>query len=242
MLIVVATEVPISPAAPIGITGVPKFAMLGLPLGSETGLYYFAWTAALRRPSRSASISTSHASAGRCARSPQAKWRPARSASISLRYKVQMFVVGAGMASVSGSLIVHYLRAIDPTVFGFNYSLNLITGTIVGGLLSIWGGALGAVIIVGLRELLRDLALPLWETVIMGGLTVVMLIAFPRGFAGFIGDVFGRLAADGGRKPPWTCDPIPPRSHRYAPAPIPARCWKPLTSPAVSAACAPWTA
>ena len=47
---------------------------------------------------------------------------------------------------------MHYLRAIDPTVFGFAFSLNLVTGTIVGGLLSIWGGALGAVVIIGLRE------------------------------------------------------------------------------------------
>ena len=79
-------------------------------------------------------------------------------------------------------------------MFGFAFSLNLVTGTIVGGLLSIWGGALGAVIIVGLREVLRELSLPLWEAMIMGGLTVVILIAFPRGIAGAIGDLFDRLA------------------------------------------------
>jgi hypothetical protein len=76
---------------------------------------------------------------------------------------------------------------------GFSYSLNLVTGTIIGGLLSIWGGALGAIIIIGLRELLRDLAVPLWEAVIMGGLTVLVLIVFPRGIAGFFGDAFDRL-------------------------------------------------
>jgi ABC-type branched-subunit amino acid transport system ATPase component len=64
-------------------------------------------------------------------------------------------------------------------------------------LLSIWGGALGAVIIIGLREVLRELSLPLWEAMIMGGLTVVILIAFPRGIAGFIGDLFDRLAGRG---------------------------------------------
>ncbi len=100
------------------------------------------------------------------------------------RYKVQMFVVGAGMASVSGSLLVHYLRATDPTVFSFNYSINMITGTIIGGLASIWGGAVGAAVIIGLRELLRALSLPLWESVIMGALTVAVLIALPRGIAG----------------------------------------------------------
>ena len=104
-----------------------------------------------------------------------------------------MFVIGAGMASVSGSLLVHYLRATDPTVFGFSYSINLITGTIIGGLTSVWGGALGAAIIICLRELLRDLALPLWESVIMGALTVLVLIAFPRGIAGFVSRIYDRL-------------------------------------------------
>ncbi len=106
-----------------------------------------------------------------------------------------MFVIGGGMASVSGSLLVHYLRATDPTVFSFSYSINLITGTIIGGLTSIWGGALGAAIIIFLRELLRELALPLWESVIMGALTVLVLIAFPRGIAGFISRIYDRLAS-----------------------------------------------
>jgi branched-chain amino acid transport system permease protein len=95
----------------------------------------------------------------------------------------------------------------DPNVFGFSHSLNLVTGTIVGGLLSIWGGALGAVIIIGLRELLRDLSLPLWEAVIMGGLTVLVLIVFPRGIAGFVGDLFDRLAAPRRARFPVTVQP-----------------------------------
>ncbi len=105
-----------------------------------------------------------------------------------------MFVIGAGMASVSGSLLVHYLRATDPNVFSFAYSINLITGTIIGGLMSVWGGALGAAIIIGLREVLRALSLPLWESVIMGALTVTVLIAFPRGVAGFVSALYDRLA------------------------------------------------
>ena len=44
----------------------------------------------------------------------------------------------------SGSLFVHFLRAMDPTVFGFAFSLNLITAVIIGGLMSIWGAAIGA--------------------------------------------------------------------------------------------------
>ena len=52
----------------------------------------------------------------------------------AIKYKVQMFVVSAAMASVAGSLGAHYLRAMDPNAYGFAYSLNLLTGVIIGGL------------------------------------------------------------------------------------------------------------
>jgi branched-chain amino acid transport system permease protein len=198
MLIVVASQVEFT-GGPIGVTGVPKLAVFGWQIGSELGFYYFSWAVALLAVAIGLNIDRSRI--GRALRAIAESEMAAGSVGIDItRYKVQMFVIGAGMASVSGSLLVHYLRAMDPTVFGFNYSLNLVTGTIVGGLLSIWGGALGAVIIIGLRELLRDLSLPLWEAVIMGGLTVVVLIAFPRGIAGFISDLFDRLAGGQGAR------------------------------------------
>ena len=70
---------------------------------------------------------------------------------------------------------------------------------IIGGLTSVWGGALGATVITGLRELLRGLALPLWESVIMGALTVIVLIAFPAGLAGALSTLFDRVVGRGGK-------------------------------------------
>jgi ABC-type branched-subunit amino acid transport system ATPase component/ABC-type branched-subunit amino acid transport system permease subunit len=191
MLIVVAFELPITGGA-IGTTAVPKFAIFGIQFVGEMDYFYAVW--AIAAVAIAIGINIDHSSIGRGLRAIAASEAAAASVGIDAdRYKAQMFVIGAGMASVSGSLIVHYLRAIDPTVFGFAFSLNLVTGTIVGGLLSVWGGALGAVIIIGFREVLRELSLPLWEAMIMGGLTVVVLIAFPRGIAGFIGDLFDRV-------------------------------------------------
>jgi branched-chain amino acid transport system permease protein len=196
MLIVVAYQLPITGGA-IGTTGVPKFAIFGLiHFAGETDYFYAVW--AIAAIAIVIGLNIDHSMIGRALRAIAASEAAAASVAVDInRYKVQMFVIGAGMASVSGSLIVHYLRAIDPTVFGFAFSLNLVTGTIVGGLMSIWGGALGAVIIIGLREVLRELSLPQWEAMIMGGLTVVILIVFPRGIAGFIGDLFDRLAGAG---------------------------------------------
>jgi branched-chain amino acid transport system permease protein len=138
-----------------------------------------------------------------------------------VKHKVQMFVIAAGMASVSGSIFVHFLRAMDPTVFGFAFSLNLITAVIIGGLMSIWGAAIGATVVTGLREGLRGLSLPMWESIIMGALTVIVLIAFPRGVAGFIGKGFVRLVGEGGSIRPSVVEPgasaLPPCDDKGAP-------------------------
>jgi branched-chain amino acid transport system permease protein len=107
----------------------------------------------------------------------------------------------------------------DPNVYGFAYSLNLLTGVIIGGLTSVWGGALGATVITGLRELLRDLSLPLWEAVIMGALTVIVLIAFPAGLAGAIGALFDRIASRGRKAEAVSVAPDPAAlAHQEQPA------------------------
>lgn len=191
MLIVIAVQLPITGGS-MGLNGIPKFSLFGWRFESELSLYYLIWFCVFVSVAIGLNIEFSRI--GRALRAISASEDAAGSVGIDIsRYKLQMFVIGAGMASVSGSLVMHYIRSIDPTVFGFNYSINLITGTIVGGLLSIWGGALGAVLIVGLRELLRYLELPLFEAMIMGGLTVVVLIVFRRGVSGCISDAYDRL-------------------------------------------------
>jgi branched-chain amino acid transport system permease protein len=191
MLIVFANEVGFT-GGPMGVTGLPKFAVFGLAMNDDRVFFYFIWLVVLLTVWIGLNIDRSRI--GRALRVIAASETAAGSVGIDVtRHKVQMFVISAGMASVSGSLLAHYLRAMDPTVFGFAYGLNLITGVIIGGIDAIWGGVLGSVIIVGVRELLRNLDLPLWESVIMGALTVFVLIAFPRGVAGFIGDYYRRV-------------------------------------------------
>jgi ABC-type branched-subunit amino acid transport system ATPase component/ABC-type branched-subunit amino acid transport system permease subunit len=192
ILIVVALEVPFTGGA-LGTYGLPRFALFGLKLPGDLSYYYVVWVFVLGAIAIGLNIDRSRI--GRALKAIAASEMAAGSVGIDItRYKVQMFVVSAGMASVLGSLLVHHLRAMDPTVFGFTFSLNLITAVIIGGLLSIWGGAIGAAVVTGLREVLRELSLPLWESVIMGALTVIVLIAFRRGFAGLISDIYDRIA------------------------------------------------
>jgi branched-chain amino acid transport system permease protein len=192
ILVVVALESPFTGGA-LGTYGVPKFALFGMPVTSSLGFYYTTWAIVLAFVMLGLAIDGSRV--GRALKAIAESETAALSAGIDIRrYKLQMFILSAGMASTCGSLAVHYLRAMDPHVFGFAFSLNFITAVIVGGLQTVWGGVVGAAVVTALRELLRGLSLPLWDSVIMGTLTVLVLVAFRRGLAGFISDLYDRWA------------------------------------------------
>lgn len=96
--------------------------------------------------------------------------------------RVSVFVIGAAMAGLSGSLLAYYLGFIGPQNFGIAQSLLIFEMAIIGGLGSVPGSIAGAVLLVGLPEALRvlqDYRLGL------GGLLIVILMAVrPEGLLG----------------------------------------------------------
>ncbi|MCC6474091.1 MAG: branched-chain amino acid ABC transporter ATP-binding protein/permease [Burkholderiales bacterium] len=192
MLVFLAIEMASVTGGAEGVPGVPKFALFGWRLEGDISYFYLVWL--LVAFSLAFGLNVVASRIGRALKAIGASEVAAASVGIDItHYKVQMFVASAAMASVTGSLTAHYLRIMEPHVFGFVFSLNIITAVIVGGLHSIWGGMLGAVVLVALREGLRALELPTWEVVIMGGLTVLVLMLFRQGLAGALAAVYRRL-------------------------------------------------
>lgn len=104
-------------------------------------------------------------------------------------YKVVVFVVGAGLAAIAGSLYAVYISFIDPTSFTVMESIFIISIVIIGGAGSLWGPVLGAVVLVTLPELLRFVGLPSAiaanvRQILYGGLLVAFMMWRPRGFLG----------------------------------------------------------
>ena len=192
ILVFLAIEMPSFTGGAEGVPGVPKFALLGWKFESDIAYFYLVWVLVGLSLAFGLNVVTSRI--GRALKAIGATETAAASVGIDItHYKVQMFVASAAMASVTGSLTVHYLRIMEPHVFGFVFSLNIITAVIVGGLHSIWGGMLGAAVLVALREVLRALRLPTWEVVIMGALTVLVLMLFRQGLAGALAAAYRRL-------------------------------------------------
>ncbi|MHB9143805.1 MAG: branched-chain amino acid ABC transporter permease [Symbiobacteriia bacterium] len=97
-------------------------------------------------------------------------------------YKIQAFAVGAFLAGVGGGLYAHTTTFIQPPDFGFLKSVELLSMVVLGGMGSIPGTILGAVVLSAAPELLRSLSD--YRMLVYGGLLIVLMIFRPGGLLG----------------------------------------------------------
>jgi branched-chain amino acid transport system permease protein len=92
------------------------------------------------------------------------------------RYKVRAFVISSFFAGVAGGLYAMTIGAISATDLGFQRSFDIIIMVVLGGLGSISGAVLAAVLLTILPELLRAPP-PVWPA----GLAVLAVTAIVQG-------------------------------------------------------------
>ncbi len=110
------------------------------------------------------------------------------------RVKVRIFVVSAVVASLVGSLSAHYVAFVTPGLAGFFHSIELVTMVVVGGMASVFGSIVGAVILTMLPQLLSTFEG--WETVVFGAILMATMIFLPKGI---VPTLAARLRKDGGK-------------------------------------------
>ena len=71
-------------------------------------------------------------------------------------YKVLTFAISAFFAGIGGGVYAHYMTAMIPTNFNFNYSAELLSEVIIGGTGSLTGSIIGAAFLSALPELMRE--------------------------------------------------------------------------------------
>lgn len=72
------------------------------------------------------------------------------------RMKVAAFTYGAFFAGIAGGLFGHLMLSISPANFGFMRSVEVVVMLVLGGLGSMTGAIIGAIILTVLPEALRD--------------------------------------------------------------------------------------
>ena len=100
------------------------------------------------------------------------------------RYKLLAFVLSATLAGLAGATKALVFQLASLTDVHWSMSGEVVLMTLLGGMGTIFGPVVGALIVVGLQNYLAPLGQ--WVTVITGAIFVVCVLAFRRGIVGEI--------------------------------------------------------
>jgi branched-chain amino acid transport system permease protein len=104
-------------------------------------------------------------------------------------YKLAAFLVSAAYAALAGSLFVHVVEFVSPEVFGLHMIVLAFTMLYVGGIGTIGGPILGAVIVSLLPEMFRGFKD--YQDLFYGAGLILLLIYAPKGLAA-LGNIIPR--------------------------------------------------
>lgn len=173
-----------------GIQSIPRGKLFGtIDLASDTTMYFFVLAifvggfALIHR--------IIHSPFGQVLKSIRENEARALSLGYDVdKYKLMAFVLSASLAGLAGATKSLALGLATLTDVSWQMSGEVVLMTLLGGMGTILGPALGASIIIAMQNYLADLGS--WVTIIMGSTFVVCVLAFRRGIVGEIEHRLGR--------------------------------------------------
>jgi branched-chain amino acid transport system permease protein len=165
-----------------GLQGIPR-TLAGVPLGDPTSFYYAALPLAL----------LGYWLAHRVVHSPfghvlvAIRGNEARAQALGYptwRYKLQVFVLSAGLSGLAGGLfsLGHGFAALE--LVDWRTSGQVVIMTVLGGIGTLWGSVLGAALVLLLRDWLANWT-DAWG-VVTGAIFVAVVLGFRRGVWGSV--------------------------------------------------------
>ncbi len=116
----------------------------------------------------------------------------------TLSAKIQALVISAVLTALGGTFFAQYFTYINPrNVFGEGPSVQILLFAIIGGLGTVWGPMLGALVLVPIAELSRA-----WvggtfaglNLLFYGTVLVLVMLFMPKGIIGLLANLRSRLS------------------------------------------------
>jgi ABC-type branched-subunit amino acid transport system ATPase component/ABC-type branched-subunit amino acid transport system permease subunit len=169
-----------------GISGIPPLAIGSLKMTDPDTIYFAIWAAVILGAWLTMNLLDSRT--GRAIRALRRGQVAAEAFGIKPpQAKLLVFIYAAVLAGLSGWLYAHFQRAVNPTPFGAQAGIEYLFVAVIGGAGYVWGGVLGAAIVVILKEVIQDY-LPYFfhgegqlETIVFGMMLVLLLQLAPGG-------------------------------------------------------------
>ena len=140
----------------MGISGISPLGIAGYEIVSDRGKLFALFVIVVLASLAAARLRASRF--GRALAAIAGSEDAARALGIDVaRYKLLAFLISAAYAALAGSLFVHVVEFVSPEVFGLNMVVLSFTMLYVGGIGTLGGPVLGAVIVSLLPEIFRGL-------------------------------------------------------------------------------------
>jgi len=163
---------------PLCITGIPKPRLGALAITTLPAFYWLALTALVAVALLYRGLTTFRL--GRAFHAVRDNEPLAGAAGIDpLKYRLLAFTLAGAIAGGIGALYAHYLSVMCPEEMTVSLTVNLLVIVFLGGVGSLRGVLVGAVLFTALPEVLR--LTPTWRLVIYGGLLLLVVIRSPGG-------------------------------------------------------------
>jgi branched-chain amino acid transport system permease protein len=196
-----------------GIQGIPPLSIGSLRMIDPGTIYFAIWIAVLVSALLTMNLLDSRT--GRAIRALRRGHIAGEAFGVQTpRAKLLVFIYAAVLAGLSGWLYAHFQRSANPTPFGAQAGIEYLFIAVVGGAGYVWGGVLGAGIVVILKEVLQSYLPYIFggqsqlETIVFGILLVGLLQLAPTGVWPWL---MARLPLKPARKIPDTSLALPAR-------------------------------
>jgi branched-chain amino acid transport system permease protein len=178
------------PGGPSGFGDIPKLVILGFSFDSSNSYFYLVWIIVALTLLFSYNFINSRV--GRALKAMHDSEQACGSMGLNVALlKVQVFVIAAAYAALAGGLYAHHMTFLSPSSFTLSHSILFLMMVVVGGVRSLWGAVVGAVLITMLPELLKDFSD--YDTLVYGIILTVTLIFFRKGLVPILTDRIAKL-------------------------------------------------
>jgi ABC-type branched-subunit amino acid transport system ATPase component/branched-subunit amino acid ABC-type transport system permease component len=109
--------------------------------------------------------------------------------------KLTAFVISAALAGIAGAFFAVQKTVVTPDDFTADFSIFFLLTVVLGGLGTLWGPIIGALVFFLIPELLAGLQS--WRMLIYGGLLLGLMLFAPHGLYGALRQAWRRLAPSG---------------------------------------------
>lgn len=173
-----------------GIVGIPSPSIGPLSLNQPETFYYLALVLAALAVLFAWNLTRSRM--GRAMRAIRESETGAAVMGVNVpALKTVIFVMSAVMAGLAGSLYAHYTLFISPETFSISQSVTFVLILAIGGMGSLGGAVVGAILLTLLPQWLR--AFGAYDNLIYGVLVVVVIMVLPGGIWGGLQGLRGPL-------------------------------------------------